>query len=96
MIEIDFGMEWGWMYVRASLFVLVIGIGSTVEQKLGAIGVTERDGVKEGGASVGVQQIHFGSAQGHQSFQAVAVPTTGRAVQSCKPRPVPFQTNRKK
>jgi hypothetical protein len=38
--------EWGWSYVRASLLVLVIGIGSTVEKKLGAIGATERDGVK--------------------------------------------------
>ncbi len=79
------GMRWA-VYVRATLFVLVIGIGSTVEQKLGAIGVTERDGVEEGGASVCVQQIHFGSAQGHQSLQAVAVPTTGRAVQSCSPQ----------
>jgi hypothetical protein len=35
------------MVVRTCVpLVLVIGIGSTVEKKLGAIGATERDGVK--------------------------------------------------
>lgn len=61
----------------------MIGIGSAVEQKLGAIGVTERDGVEKGGAAVGVEQIHFGTAERHQRLQTIAVPSAGRAMQSC-------------
>ena len=64
--------------------ILVVGIGSVIEEELGAVGVTEADTVEEGRAAAGIGQVDVGPAQGHQSLDTVAVASTGRTMQRCQ------------
>ena len=71
-------------YSRSAFFVAVIGLGATIEQQLGTVGVAESHCVEQCSASVGIDEVDLGAAQRHQRLQTVAVPSTRRTVQCCQ------------
>lgn len=69
-------------HLRSALFVLVVRVGTAVEQELGTVGVTESHRVKQCRATVRVDKVHFGTAESHEGLEAVAVAAARRTVQS--------------
>ena len=62
--------------LRSSFFVLLIGIHAPVKEKLGTVGMAQRDGVEQRRTSVSVDDVDIGSAQRHQRLQAITVTST--------------------
>ena len=57
--------------LRSSFLVLPIRISPEAQQEVGALGVAQGDGVEQRSAAVVVANVHLGSAETHQGFDAI-------------------------